>query len=323
MISLDRGGAPTRGAMQPRTSSIALACCLAAALFLIGAGCRRNGAESAVIVGEPAGPYRATLVLEPARPLPGENTLVTIRIEDARTSQPVTDLQVVHERMLHSFVVSRDFRHFAHTHHEDFAPLRPEDMASATFRYPHVFPRAGAYRIVVDFTHRNRTWIKRFDFVVGEAGTSKPAVLVPRRESMIGGYRFVLSVAPDPPVAGRMVDLRWRIETVAGEPVTDLAMVLGAEAHLATWRGDGEDFGHEHPWTPEMAAMMQAMQDGSADPDAMAAMMRMASSGKQYYHGPELPLRHIFPEPGVYKLFLDVAPGGHRMVADFVLRVEP
>jgi hypothetical protein len=303
---------------------IPLARCLAAALFLIGPGCRHYGAESAVIVGAPAGPYRATLVLAPPRPRPGEETLVTIQVEDARTAQPVTDLQVVHERMLHSFVVSRDLRHFAHTHHEDFAPLRPQDTASATFHYPHVFPRAGAYRIVVEFTHRDRTWIKRFDFVVGDAGAGEPAALAPRRESIAGGYRFVLSVDPDPPVAGRAVELVCRIETVAGEPVTDLAMVLGAEAHLATWRGDGEDFGHEHPWTPEMAAMMQAMQDGSADAaDAMAAMMRMVGSGKQHYHGPELPLRHVFPEPGLYKLFLDIAPGGHRMVADFVLRVEP
>jgi hypothetical protein len=266
-------------------------------------------------------------VLEPPRPRPGEETRVTIRIEDARTSQPVTDLQVVHERMLHSFVVSRDLRHFAHTHHEDFAPLRREDTASATFRYPHVFPRAGAYRIVAEFTHRDRTWIKRFDFVVGEAGTGEPPVLVPRRESIAGGYRFVLSVHPDPPVAGQAVELVCRIETVPGEPVTDLAMVLGAEAHLATWRSDGEDFGHEHPWTPEMAAMMQAIEDrGGTDvsaADAMAAMMRMTGSAKQHYHGPELPLRHVFPEPGLYKVFLDVAPGGHRMVADFVLRIEP
>ncbi len=311
--------APTRRRAEP----FALARCLVAALLLMGAGCRQKGAESAVIVGEPAGPYRATLVLEPPRPRPEKETLVTIRIEDARTSQPVGDLQTVHERVLHSFVVSRDLRYFAHTHQEDFAPLRPQDTASATFHYPHVFPRAGAYRIVVEFTHRVRTWIKRFDFAVGDGGGGEPAALAPRRESIAGGYRFLLSADPDPPVAGRAARLVCRIETAAGEPVTDLAMVLGAEAHLATWRSDGEHFGHQHPWTPDMTAMMQAIEDGSADAAAMAGMMGMAGSGTQHYHGPELPLRHVFPEPGLYKLFLDVAPGGHRMVADFVLRVAP
>jgi hypothetical protein len=296
-------------------------------LFLAGAGCKPHGETAAVIVGEPAGPYRATLALEPARPRPEEPTRVTIQILDARTSQPVTGLQVLHERMLHTFVVSRDLRHFAHTHHEDFAPLRPQDTASATFHYPHVFPSAGAYQIVAEFTHRDRTWIKRFDFVVGEVGASEPPVLVPRRVSITGGYRFALSVDPDPPVAGRVVELVCRIDTAAGEPVTDLAMVLGSEAHLATWRSDGRDFGHEHPWTPEMAAMLQAMQDRAgtdgSDAGSMAAMMMRMGSGEQRYHGPEIPLRHVFSDPGLYKVFLDVAPGGQRMVADFVLRVVP
>lgn len=309
---------------QPRTPDAPLALCLAGALLLIAVGCRRDGgAGSGAIVGEPAGgPYRATLVLEPSRPRPGAETTVTIRIEDARTSRPVSDLQVVHERILHSFVISRDLGHFAHSHHEDFAPLRPQDVATAAFHYPHVFPAAGAYRIVAEFTHRNRTWVKRFDFAVGEAGAGEPSGLVPRREATAGGYRFRLSVDPDPPVAGRRTELLYRIETAAGEPVTDLAMLLGAEAHLVTWRSDGEHYGHEHPWTPEMAAMVQAMGDG-AGPEAMAAMMAMAGSGKQQYSGPEVPLRHIFPEPGLYKLFVDSAPGGRRTVIDFVLRVEP
>jgi len=297
-------------------------------LLLASAGCNPHGEESGVIVGEPAGPYRATLTLEPARPRPGEPTRVTFQILDARTSRPVTGLQVLHERMVHSFVVSRDLRHFAHTHHEDFAPLLPDELASATFHYPHVFPSPGAYQIVAEFTHRDRTWIKRFDFVVGAAGASELPVLVPRRTSITGGYRFVLSVNPDPPVAGRLVELVCRIETASGEPVTDLAMVLGSEAHLATWRSDSRDFGHEHPWTPEMAAMMQAMQDRAgtkgSDAAAMAAMMvKMMGPREQLYHGPDIPLRHVFSEPGLYKVFLDVAPGGHRMVADFVLQVGP
>lgn len=316
-----------RPARTARRAGEALALSLVAAFLLAGAACRRGSDGTAAIVGQPAGgPYRAFLLLAPRRPRPGQVTEVTIRIEDARTNRPVQDLQVTHERVLHTFVVSRDLRHFAHAHHEDFAALRPDDRASATFHYPHVFPRAGAYRIVVEFTHRDRTWIKRFDFVVGDRGGGPPPVLVPRRESVSGGYRFRLSVDPDPPVAGRLTKLVCRIETAAGAPVTDLAMVLGSEAHLALWRSDGEDFGHEHPWTPEMAARMRAMEEagGAAEgAPAAASMPAMTGPAAQRYHGPELPIRHRFPEPGLYKLFLDLAPGGHRTVADFVLRVEP
>ena len=297
---------------------------VAAAVVFAVSGCHREYGSS-VLVGRPAGPYRATLRLEPDRPRAGEQTTVILVIDDPRTSKPVSDLQVVHERVVHSFLVSRDFSHFAHTHHEDFAALRPEDVATATFRYPHVFPFSGDYELVIEFTHRDRTWIKRFDFVVGEKTVATPPRLEPRREAKSGDYRFSLSVDPDPPVAGREARLVCRIETIAGEPVTDLAMVLGSEVHLATWRNDGEHFGHTHAWTPEMAAMMDQMRDSGMGHDTgegMAAMM-MATPAVQHFHGPEVPLRHVFPEPGVYAVFLDLAPGGHRTVADFVLRVDP
>jgi hypothetical protein len=297
---------------------------VAAALAVIVSGCRKR--EPSVLVGEPGGPYRATLAFEPAPPRAGEPTTLTIRVEDARTSKPVPDLQVIHERMLHSFIVSRDLRHFAHTHHEDFAPLRPEDIAAATFHYLHVFPFAGGYQLVAELTHRDRTWLKRFDFAVGEGAAGPLPALEPRRTATSGGFRFALTVEPDPPVAGKEARLLCRIETAAGEPVTDLAMVLGSEAHLATWRSDGRHFGHTHAWTPEMAAMMQemeAMQGMGHDTAAGMPAMTMPMPAVQRYHGPEIPLRHVFPEQGVYKIFLDLAPGGRRTVADFVVEVVP
>jgi hypothetical protein len=296
---------------------------VAAAVVIATAGCRRDGDTSSVLIGRPAGPYRATLRLEPDHPRAGDASTVILAIEDARTSKPVSDLQVVHERMVHSFLVSRDFRHFAHTHHEDFAALRPEDVAAATFRYPHVFPFSGGYELVIEFTHRDRTWIKRFDFVVGEEAAVTPPRLEPRREAKSGGYRFSLSVDPDPPVAGKEARLVCRIETAAGEPVTDLEMVLGSEVHLATWRNDGEHFGHTHAWTPEMAAMMSEMAAMGHDTSPGMSAMMMATPAVQHFHGPEVPLRHVFPEPGDYAIFLDLAPGGRRTVADFALRVEP
>lgn len=287
-------------------------------MALVAGGCRR-----AALVGRPDGPYRATLELEPAHPRPGETTALTVAITDARTSKPVADLQVIHERRVHSFLVSRDFRHFAHVHHEDFAPLTPDDLASATFRYPHVFPFAGGYQAVIEFTHRDRTWIKTFDFVVGDAPAAPPHRLVPRLESRSGGYRFSLSADPDPPIAGREAKLLCRIETAAGAPVTDLAMVLGTEVHFATWRSDATQFGHTHAWTPEMAAMMESMRAMGHDTAAGMGSMMMAMPAVQHFHGPEVPIRHVFPEPGDYAVFLDLAPGGQRTVADFVLRVVP
>jgi hypothetical protein len=47
----------------------------------------------------------------------------------------------------------------------------------------------------------------------------------------------------------------------------------------------------------------------------------MRGPAKQVYTGPELPVHHIFPTPGVYKLFFECAPGGKPLVADFMVKV--
>lgn len=301
---------------RPRAPSLAL-------LFaLLAIGCRSGVPRE--IEGEPeGGPYRVTLAVAPEPPRAGAESTLTLRVTEARSGEPVTDLQVVHERVLHTFVVSHDFHHFAHVHHEDFAPLAEDDLARATFRIPHAFPRPGDYRVVTELTHRDRTWLKRFELRVGDTPAGEPPRLVPRSEFRTGGRVFRLSSA-SPPRAGRTAELLCRIATESGEPVTDLAMVLGSEVHMASWRADGAHFGHTHAWTPEMAAAMAAMEHhASLGHDASAGMPAMAASGVQHFHGPEVPLRHVFPEPGLYAIFLDLAPGGERTVASFVIEVAP
>jgi hypothetical protein len=92
---------------------------------------------------------------------------------------------------------------------------------------------------------------------------------------------------------------------------------------MAAWRLDGEHFGHQHTYTPEMAAMMAMMRDHTSDPNHMARMMvqLMRGPARQVYTGPELPVHHIFPTPGIYKLFFECAPAGKILVADFMVKV--
>ena len=288
-----------------------------AAVFL---GCR--GSQDAVLVGQPSGPYRLELSVEPPRPPAGQEVSLTYRVTDAATHQPVHDLQVLHERVLHTFIVSRDFKTFAHTHHEDFFPLTPQDLTAATFHYPHVFPHPGTYLIAGEFTHKDRSWVKQFTLTVNGAGEQGAVEEDLRREKSFGPYQVSLRTSPDPPVVGHDTELVCRL-TRDGVPVTDLGLYLGTEVHMAAWRVDGEHFGHQHTYTPEMAAMMAMMRDHTSDPNHMARMMvqLMRGPAKQVYHGPDLPVHHIFPAPGVYKLFFECAPGGKTLVADFMVKV--
>jgi hypothetical protein len=92
---------------------------------------------------------------------------------------------------------------------------------------------------------------------------------------------------------------------------------------MASWRIDGTNFGHQHTYTPEMAAMMTAMRDHTTNPNHMAQMMvqLMRGPARQVYHGPDLPVHHFFPTTGTYKIFFECAPNGKPLVVDFMINV--
>ncbi len=276
-----------------------------------------------VLTGMPSGPYRAELKLEPDPPVAGKKTLLTYTIRHDRTGEPVSDLQALHERILHTFIFNRTLSYFAHTHHEDFFPLLPRDITRATFRYPHTFPHGGEYLIFVEFTRKDRTWLKKFQVCVrGKGEQNIPAEDLGRTKT-VGSYRISLRSSPDPPVAGYETELVCRVENLEGKPVKRLGTYLGSEVHLALLRLDGKHFGHQHAFTPEMAAMRKKMREEDADPQEVARMMvrMMREAGRQVYFGPEIPLRHVFPEAGVYKLFFEIAPEGEVIRADFMIEV--
>jgi hypothetical protein len=262
------------------------------------------------------------LSVDPPHPRVGQEASLTYRITESKTRQPVKDLQVLHERILHTFIVSRDFKTFAHTHHEDFFPLSAQDLATATFHYPHVFPHVGEYLIAGEFTHKDRSWTKQFTLTIGNGSIPTTVEEDLRRAKLFGDYQVSLRTSPDPPVAGYDTELVCHL-TRDGTPVKSLELYLGTEVHMAAWRIDGTHFGHQHTYTPEMAAMMAMMRDHTSDPNHMARMMiqLMRGPAKQVYTGPELPVHHIFPTSGVYKLFFECAPDGKSLVADFMVKV--
>ncbi|MGE0679849.1 MAG: hypothetical protein AB7P69_02915 [Candidatus Binatia bacterium] len=241
---------------------------------------------------------------------------------DTATKQPLQDLQILHERILHTFIISKNFRSFAHTHHEDFFPLTEQDRKIATFHFPYIFPHAGEYLIASEFTYKDRSWVKQFMISVAGEIPAEPITEDLRRKKSFGPYEVSLTASPDPPIAGYDTELVCHF-TKDGVPVTDFRPYLGTEVHMASWRLDGEQFGHQHTYTPEMAEMMAMMKDHASDPDHMARMMVQMMRGptKQVYFGPDIPVHHIFPTSGTYKVYFETAPGGQQLVADFMVKV--
>lgn len=302
------------------------------ALLALGlVACERSANDShsnaaPIIEGQPAGPYRMTLALDPPAPTAAADTLLTWQLTHTASGAPVEQLQVLHERVVHNFIVNLDFSSFAHTHHEDFRALTADDLKRATFTLPYRFPRAGHYRVVSDFTHHDRNWIKHFDVTVGNPPPATAPVADFSRSVEVDGYRGTLSLSPAVPLAGYETELVLKLARGA-QAVTDLALILGSEVHVALWREDGQFFGHTHSYTPHMASMMRAMYDKGVDAASRARMMAdmmvmmMNMPAELVFHGPEIPVHYVFPEPGVYHLFLQCAPGGTPRVFHFAIKV--
>ena len=274
--------------------------------------------------GSPAGPYRLTLTLDPPAPTTTADTTLSFQLTHRASGEPVRDLQIVHERALHTFIVARDFSSFAHVHHEDFTAITDADRAQGILRFPYRFPAPGTYRIVNEFTHRDRSWRKRFDVTVGTPAAVAVATPDLGRERQVGAYRAVLSMSPAQPVAGHEAELVVELRR-DGQAVTNLQLWLGAEAHMAVWREDGEEFGHAHSYTPDMARMMADMQGHRMDEAHSAAMMlkMMSAPPRLVYPGPVIPVRHVFPTAGRYRVFIQCAPGGQSLVLPFAVDVLP
>lgn len=295
------------------------------ALALVLIACSKP--EPPSIEGRPGGPYRMTFSTDPAIPRSGEITVLTSRLTHRSNGKPVSDLQVLHERVIHNFIVKLDFSSFAHIHHEDFVRLNDTDLKRAELTFPYVFPTDGNYRIVSEFTHRDRSWTKHFDIQVGSIPKEPKLDSNLAREKEFGSYRANLTVSPTIPVAGFETELV--LELAHGdEPVTDLKLFLGSEVHVALWRLDGKHFGHTHTYTPHMAAMMAAIQDRAAEPQARAKSMTkmmvemMNIPAELIFNGPKIPVHYIFAEPGTYAIFFQCAPGGDPQIFDFMLEIS-
>jgi len=299
----------------------ALRICLLAACVLVAPGCGDGAPE--VLEATPSGPYRLTLAFDPAPPRPGIATQLTLSLSHSASGAPVSDLQIVHERALHTFIIARDFSSFAHVHQEDFGTLSEAQRRAAQFTFPYSFPRAGPYRIVSEFTHRDRGWMKQFDFDVGDYGDVPPAPRIDlTRVREVEEYTATLAVSPAQPVAGHETEL---VVALARHqvPVTNLALLLGAEVHVALWRIDGEHFGHTHSFTPRMAKMMREMAGHGGGHSAAMMLEMMSAPAELVYPGPRVPIRFTFPTPGTYQVFIQCAPGGKVVVFPFMVEAVP
>jgi hypothetical protein len=195
-------------------------------------------------VPEPA-EYHMDLSVSP-EPMPGQRVRLTLEIFDPWKGNPVKNFAVVHEKLFHAFIVSRDLSFFVHDH-----PVW--DDAKTAFTYDVTFPRAGMYRILGDFYPEAATpqLIAQTVFVPGDEYPKEP----PARDyspKQGDNLNVALSTAPEMPVAGGPTQLRFTLN-----PADGLERYLGAWGHMLAASDDLIDMMHTHPFATEAGPVMQ------------------------------------------------------------------
>jgi hypothetical protein len=236
-------------------------------------------------------PFGLDVAITPAAIRPQQPAHVRFLVRDPETRKPVHDFAVVHERVFHLFVVSRDLDYFAHVH--------PALRRSGALEVDVTVPRAGAYQLIADFVPLDGApqLVQTSFATAGYASrvSEVPELAGDRADKILDRVRVSLTM-PDA-VAGREQLITFDLADAAtGAPIADLEPFLGATGHLLLVSNDLEAVAHSHP---------------------VAGL----SSGQS---GPTVVFQHLFPRAGMYRMWAQFQRHGKVLTASFTVPVaEP
>jgi hypothetical protein len=226
--------------------------------------------------------YPLDLTVSPRAPRPGDRVELTFKIKDPRTSAPVSQFEMVHEKLFHMFIVSQDLEFFLHDH--------PVVSGAGTFRYGGILPKPGMYRVLADYYPTNGTpqLTAKTIFVSGDGLGIPQPISQPspdRAAKHTANMDVELLTGPPTPIAGFKTILFFRVK-----PGEGLEQYLGAWGHMLAASDDLIDLIHTHPF----------LADG----------------------GPAIQFNVIFPRARTYRLWVQFQRKGVVNTAVFTIPVS-
>lgn len=245
--------------------------------------------------------YSLNLTTVPQNPKAGEEVTLNFSLINNETKQQTKDLEVVHEKILHLIVVSKNLVYFDHIH--------PEMNSDGSLSAKTKFVNGGDYVLFADLTPKgNKNQI--FDIplkVSGEPVQNVP--MTPRTTFQTEGYTAVMTTDPSNLTIDKSTEIVVNLK-MDGKDVTDLQNYLGALGHMVIISEDASMYLHVHP-----------MEADNRDTKEDHGNMKM-DSDKVTKSGPNVVFHTNFPKPGMYKVFAQFNPGGKLITTNFVINVK-
>jgi hypothetical protein len=220
-------------------------------------------------------------------------------------SRRLDDFVPDHGYLMHLFVVSPDLERLWHLH--------PSEVAPGTFEHSLPELPAGRYELFADLVHR--TGVPETVTATFETPVIKGTPLNgdDSRWAATDATRTRITWLRDeqPLMARRLTLFTFRVQDESGQPAEDLELYMGMPGHAVFIRRDRSVFAHVHP-------------SGSAP---MAALELAATGTTAHAHhkgslSPTVSFPYGFPEPGDYKIFVQVKRAGQIVTAAFDAHVE-
>jgi hypothetical protein len=227
------------------------------------------------------------------------------------------DLIPDHGHLLHLFLVSTpDMKNFWHLH--------PDKIGDAEFAVNLPTLPAGRYQIYADIVHHTgfpETQVGVIDLpalagdsLSGDDSGLAGAVFQDNVAQLSGGFRMVWERDSKPIQAGQPVWFRFRVEDKDGRLATDLDSYMGMAGHMVIVSNDGKVFAHVHPAGSVSMAAVGLAETGQPG-DGMAGMHGAPVNGVVSFP-------YGFPQPGDYRLFVQVKRAGRVETGAFRAHVE-
>ena len=191
--------------------------------------------------------YPLSLRVAPKQVPAGRELQLTFRVTDPKTGKPVTKFEVVHEKLMHLFIVSQDLQYFAHVH--------PEPQRDGAFLLRTTLPKPGVYRLLADYYPTGG--VPQLTPVTisteGYIAPLVPAQLKPDLGPQHGeNLEAELTMDPPQPIAGKKTMLFFKLK-----PAEGIEPYIGAWGHMLAVSDDLIDMIHTHPFIADGGPDMQ------------------------------------------------------------------